>query len=143
MGIMGSSTIFAIIISPLSIFHILFNLYVCLSFVFLLLSLATLANEYRLLQTEYFGSPIGVWKVRSKMFYTFTELIFMYVYLILHILSKISLTKMSSTQTAVSGLVFSHWLLMTYSHRPLDVQIIPRMLVIDRLQLALLARMVH
>lgn len=28
-------------------------------------------------QTEYFGSPIGVWKVRSKMFYTFTELIFM------------------------------------------------------------------
>lgn len=77
------------------------------------------------------------------MFYTFTELIFMYVYLIFHILSKTSLTKMSSTQTAVSGLVFSHWLLMTYSHRPLDVQIIPRMLVIDRLQLALLARMVH
>lgn len=28
VGIMGSSTIFAIIISPLSIFHIIFNLYV-------------------------------------------------------------------------------------------------------------------
>jgi hypothetical protein len=51
---MGSSTLYAIIIMPLSLVHIFFNVY-----------------------AEYFGPPIGVWKVRGKMLYTFTELIFM------------------------------------------------------------------
>lgn len=73
---MGSSTLFAIIVGPLSILHIILNVYVrrlsgsrCRPMLIYIYAL----------QAEYFGSPIGVWKVRSKMFYTFTELIFMYV----------------------------------------------------------------
>ncbi|KAL7007687.1 hypothetical protein EMMF5_002763 [Cystobasidiomycetes sp. EMM_F5] len=53
-GILGSSTIFGVVVGPLSIVHIFVNVYV-----------------------EYFGSPIGVWKVRSKMYYTLVELLFM------------------------------------------------------------------
>ena len=44
---MGSSTIFALIISPLTMIHVFVNVYL-----------------------EYFGAPIGVSSVRFKMFHT-------------------------------------------------------------------------
>lgn len=47
-GIIGSSTIIALVIAPLSIIHIAFALWF-----------------------EYFGAPIGVWSVRTKMLHTY------------------------------------------------------------------------
>lgn len=57
IGIVGSSTLFAIIVTPFAMIHIFGNLYI-----------------------EYFGRPIGLWAVRKKMFHTLTELIFICLY---------------------------------------------------------------
>ncbi|KAK4055726.1 hypothetical protein OIV83_000272 [Microbotryomycetes sp. JL201] len=53
VGIMGSSTIMCIVVAPIAIAHIFVTLYI-----------------------EYFGSPIGIWSLGSKMAHTLTELIF-------------------------------------------------------------------
>ncbi|GAA5987158.1 hypothetical protein JCM10908_001054 [Rhodotorula pacifica] len=57
IGIMGSSTLFAIVVAPFAIVHIFVTLYI-----------------------EYFGRPIGLWRISKKMFYTLTELIFICLY---------------------------------------------------------------
>ncbi|KAM0788733.1 hypothetical protein ACM66B_002825 [Microbotryomycetes sp. NB124-2] len=53
VGIMGSSTVMCIVVAPIAIAHIFVTLYI-----------------------EYFGSPIGIWSLGSKMAHTLTELIF-------------------------------------------------------------------
>ncbi|KAL8290094.1 hypothetical protein RQP46_003033 [Phenoliferia psychrophenolica] len=53
IGVIGSSTLFAIIVCPLAILHVFVNVYI-----------------------EYFGRPIGLWEIRTKMFHTLTELVF-------------------------------------------------------------------
>ncbi|KAM0745771.1 hypothetical protein T439DRAFT_318905 [Meredithblackwellia eburnea MCA 4105] len=53
VGVLGSSTIMVIVISPLAIVHVFVNVYI-----------------------EYFGRPIGLWQIKTKMFHTLTELIF-------------------------------------------------------------------
>lgn len=57
VGVIGSSTLFAIIVTPLAIIHIFVTLYI-----------------------EYFGLPIGLWKISTKMFYTLTDLLFICLY---------------------------------------------------------------
>ncbi|KWU47404.1 hypothetical protein RHOSPDRAFT_13963 [Rhodotorula sp. JG-1b] len=57
IGIMGSSTLFAVVVAPFAIVHIFITLYI-----------------------EYFGRPIGLWRISKKMFYTLTELIFICLY---------------------------------------------------------------
>ncbi|GAA5861181.1 hypothetical protein JCM3774_002219 [Rhodotorula dairenensis] len=57
IGIIGSSTLFAIVVAPFAIVHIFITLYI-----------------------EYFGRPIGLWRISKKMFYTLTELIFICLY---------------------------------------------------------------
>ncbi|KAK4056561.1 hypothetical protein OIO90_002409 [Microbotryomycetes sp. JL221] len=52
-GIMGSSTTMSIVVAPIAIVHIFVTVYI-----------------------EYFGSPIGIWSLGSKMAHTLTELIF-------------------------------------------------------------------
>ncbi|GAA5916978.1 hypothetical protein JCM6882_005077 [Rhodosporidiobolus microsporus] len=57
IGVVGTSTLFAIIIAPFAITHIFVTLYI-----------------------EYFGLPIGLWKISTKMFYTLTDLLFICLY---------------------------------------------------------------
>ncbi|GAA6005121.1 hypothetical protein JCM10207_008514 [Rhodosporidiobolus poonsookiae] len=57
IGIIGTSTLFAIIVAPFAIVHIFVTLYI-----------------------EYFGLPIGLWKISTKMFYTLTDLLFICFY---------------------------------------------------------------
>ncbi|GAA6009082.1 phospholipase D regulator [Rhodotorula paludigena] len=57
IGIMGTSTLFAIIVAPFAIVHIFVTLYI-----------------------EYFGLPIGLWKIHTKMTHTLTELVFICLY---------------------------------------------------------------
>lgn len=57
LGVIGTSTLFAIVVAPFAILHIFVTLYI-----------------------EYFGLPIGLWQVRTKMAYTLTELIFICLY---------------------------------------------------------------
>ncbi|GAA5821927.1 hypothetical protein JCM11251_004782 [Rhodosporidiobolus azoricus] len=57
IGVMGTSTLFAIVIAPFAIIHIFITLYI-----------------------EYFGLPIGLWKISTKMFYTLTDLLFICLY---------------------------------------------------------------
>lgn len=44
IGVIGSSTLMAIVVAPLAITHIFVNLYI-----------------------EYFGMPIGLWRIRTKV----------------------------------------------------------------------------
>ncbi|GAA6029805.1 hypothetical protein JCM8097_001058 [Rhodosporidiobolus ruineniae] len=57
IGVIGSSTLFAIVVAPFAIIHIFLTLYI-----------------------EYFGLPIGLWKISTKMFYTLTDLLFVCLY---------------------------------------------------------------
>ncbi|GAA5868197.1 hypothetical protein JCM8547_003373 [Rhodosporidiobolus lusitaniae] len=57
IGVIGSSTLFAIVVTPFAIVHIFITLYI-----------------------EYFGLPIGLWRVSTKMFYTLTDLLFICLY---------------------------------------------------------------
>ncbi|BGP14995.1 hypothetical protein JCM10213_007202 [Rhodosporidiobolus nylandii] len=57
IGVVGSSTLFAIVVAPFAIVHIFITLYI-----------------------EYFGLPIGLWKISTKMFYTLTDLVFICLY---------------------------------------------------------------
>ncbi|KAG0143297.1 hypothetical protein CROQUDRAFT_661452 [Cronartium quercuum f. sp. fusiforme G11] len=52
IGAVGNSTLFILIIAPISLVHILFSIY-----------------------CEYFGAPIGIWSVSWKMFHTLSELV--------------------------------------------------------------------
>ncbi|SGY80003.1 BQ5605_C008g05280 [Microbotryum silenes-dioicae] len=53
IGIIGTSTLFVIIVGPFAIVHVFATVYI-----------------------EYFGPPIGIWNVRTKMAYTLLELVF-------------------------------------------------------------------
>ncbi|BGP47111.1 hypothetical protein JCM10450v2_002963 [Rhodotorula kratochvilovae] len=57
LGVVGTSTLFAIVVAPFAIVHIFVTLYI-----------------------EYFGLPIGLWQIHTKMFHTLTELIFICLY---------------------------------------------------------------
>ncbi|KAI5476003.1 putative membrane protein [Pseudohyphozyma bogoriensis] len=57
IGVIGSSTLMAIIVTPIAMVHIFINVYI-----------------------EYFGRPIGIWTMRSKMMHTLSELIFICFY---------------------------------------------------------------
>ncbi|GAA6057139.1 hypothetical protein JCM3770_004841 [Rhodotorula araucariae] len=57
LGVIGTSTLFAIVVAPFAIVHIFVTLYI-----------------------EYFGLPIGLWQIHTKMFHTLTELIFICLY---------------------------------------------------------------
>ncbi|GAA5971940.1 hypothetical protein JCM11641_001578 [Rhodosporidiobolus odoratus] len=57
IGVIGTSTLFAIVVAPFAIIHIFVTLYI-----------------------EYFGLPIGLWKISTKMFYTLTDLLFICLY---------------------------------------------------------------
>ncbi|GAA6062445.1 hypothetical protein JCM10212_003319 [Sporobolomyces blumeae] len=57
IGIIGTSTLFVIVIAPIAIVHIFITLYI-----------------------EYFGAPIGLWQIRTKMFYTLTDLVLICLY---------------------------------------------------------------
>ncbi|GAA5889855.1 hypothetical protein JCM8208_001148 [Rhodotorula glutinis] len=57
LGVIGTSTLFAIVVAPFAIVHIFVTLYI-----------------------EYFGLPIGLWEVKTKMIFTLAELIFICLY---------------------------------------------------------------
>ncbi|GAA5909739.1 hypothetical protein JCM5296_005777 [Sporobolomyces johnsonii] len=57
IGVIGTSTLFVIVIAPLAIVHIFVTVYI-----------------------EYFGAPIGLWQIRTKMFYTLTDLALICLY---------------------------------------------------------------
>ncbi|GAA5832128.1 hypothetical protein JCM3766R1_003731 [Sporobolomyces carnicolor] len=57
VGVIGTSTLFVLVIAPIAIIHIFITLYI-----------------------EYFGAPIGLWQIRTKMFYTLTDLVLICLY---------------------------------------------------------------
>ncbi|GAA5882139.1 hypothetical protein JCM16303_005623 [Sporobolomyces ruberrimus] len=57
VGVIGTSTLFILVIAPIAIIHIFITLYI-----------------------EYFGAPIGLWEIRKKMFYTLTDLVLICLY---------------------------------------------------------------
>jgi hypothetical protein len=78
IGIMGSSTLFAVVVAPFAIVHIFITLYVSHVLPSPRSCPARLTSSRW--QIEYFGRPIGLWRISKKMFYTLTELIFICLY---------------------------------------------------------------
>lgn len=71
---LGSSTLMVICVSPMAILHIFITLYVRELSAAVFGAFADLFASH--LQIEYFGLPIGLWRISTKLTHTFTELIF-------------------------------------------------------------------
>lgn len=83
-GVLGSSTVFILVVAPLGLIHNLFAIY-----------------------CEYFGAPIGIWSVSWKMFHTLSELVFVSLWsagLALsfddHLKSSLGCAKVTTTTTS-------------------------------------------